>query len=101
MFEVHLGEATAGRVGAQHFLNAEYFKRIGVLAPVRHRGGTGLEYGDLPHTGRMKKWYHSSESATVELAVAGISGFAGGIGAFRCRCKIGILGPGDNSPATG
>jgi hypothetical protein len=28
LFEAYLGAATAGRVGAQHALNAEYFKRI-------------------------------------------------------------------------
>ena len=31
MFEAYLGAATTGRVGAQHVLNAEYFKRIDAL----------------------------------------------------------------------
>ena len=31
LFEAYLGAATAGRVGAQHVLNAEYFKRIDAL----------------------------------------------------------------------
>jgi len=30
-FEAYLGAATTGRVGAQHVLNAEYFKRIDAL----------------------------------------------------------------------
>jgi [pyruvate, water dikinase]-phosphate phosphotransferase / [pyruvate, water dikinase] kinase len=31
LFEAYLGAATTGRVGAQHVLNAEYFKRIDAL----------------------------------------------------------------------
>src|SRR5437764_9788547 len=31
LFEAYLGAATTGRVGAQHTLNAEYFKRIDAL----------------------------------------------------------------------
>src|SRR5947199_10274283 len=31
LFQAYLGSATTGRVGAQHTLNAEYFKRIDAL----------------------------------------------------------------------
>src|SRR5581483_3517507 len=31
LFEAYLGASTTGRVGAQHVLNAEYFKRIDAL----------------------------------------------------------------------
>ena len=45
LFEAYLGAATAGRVGAQHALNAEYFKRIDAkvrFAPVMIMGLCGL-----------------------------------------------------------
>src|SRR6201993_1795269 len=51
LFEAYLGAATAGRVGAQHVLNAEYFKRIDALNyTMLHDDGQhveGLEEADV------------------------------------------------------
>jgi regulator of PEP synthase PpsR (kinase-PPPase family) len=44
LFEAYLGAATTGRVGAQHVLNAEYFKRIDALNyTMLHDDGQHLE----------------------------------------------------------
>jgi len=51
LFEAYLGAATTGRVGAQHVLNAEYFKRIDALNyTMMHDDGQhveGLEDADV------------------------------------------------------
>src|SRR3954454_18078781 len=51
LFQAYLGSATTGRVGAQHTLNAEYFKRIDALNyTMIHDDGQhveGLEEADV------------------------------------------------------
>ena len=51
LFQAYLGAATTGRVGAQHVLNAEYFKRIDALNyTMIHDDGQhveGLEEADV------------------------------------------------------
>jgi regulator of PEP synthase PpsR (kinase-PPPase family) len=73
LFEAYLGAATAGRVGAQHVLNAEYFKRIDALNyTMMHDDGQhveGLEEADVVLVGVSRT---SKTPTSIYLANRGI-----------------------------
>ena len=73
LFEAYLGTATAGRVGAQHVLNAEYFKRIDALNyTMIHDDGQhveGLEEADVVLVGVSRT---SKTPTSIYLANRGI-----------------------------
>jgi regulator of PEP synthase PpsR (kinase-PPPase family) len=73
LFEAYLGAATAGRVGAQHTLNAEYFKRIDALNyTMMHDDGQhveGLEDADVVLVGVSRT---SKTPTSIYLANRGI-----------------------------
>jgi regulator of PEP synthase PpsR (kinase-PPPase family) len=73
MFEAYLGAATTGRVGAQHVLNAEYFKRIDALNyTMIHDDGQhveGLEDADIVLVGVSRT---SKTPTSIYLANRGI-----------------------------
>ena len=73
MFEAYLGAATTGRVGAQHVLNAEYFKRIDALNyTMIHDDGQhveGLEDADVVLVGVSRT---SKTPTSIYLANRGI-----------------------------
>jgi len=73
LFEAYLGAATAGRVGAQHVLNAEYFKRIDALNyTMIHDDGQhveGLEEADVVLVGVSRT---SKTPTSIYLANRGI-----------------------------
>jgi [pyruvate, water dikinase]-phosphate phosphotransferase / [pyruvate, water dikinase] kinase len=73
LFEAYLGAATTGRVGAQHVLNAEYFKRIDALNySMMHDDGQhveGLEDADVVLVGVSRT---SKTPTSIYLANRGI-----------------------------
>jgi regulator of PEP synthase PpsR (kinase-PPPase family) len=73
LFEAYLGAATTGRVGAQHVLNAEYFKRIDALNyTMMHDDGQhveGLEQADVVLVGVSRT---SKTPTSIYLANRGI-----------------------------
>jgi regulator of PEP synthase PpsR (kinase-PPPase family) len=73
LFEAYLGAATTGRVGAQHTLNAEYFKRIDALNyTMMHDDGQhteGLEEADVILVGVSRT---SKTPTSIYLANRGI-----------------------------
>jgi [pyruvate, water dikinase]-phosphate phosphotransferase / [pyruvate, water dikinase] kinase len=73
LFEAYLGAATTGRVGAQHVLNAEYFKRIDALNyTMIHDDGQhveGLEDADVVLVGVSRT---SKTPTSIYLANRGI-----------------------------
>src|SRR6266481_668394 len=73
LFEAYLGAATTGRVGAQHVLNAEYFKRIDALNyTMMHDDGQhveGLEDADIVLVGVSRT---SKTPTSIYLANRGI-----------------------------
>ena len=73
MFEAYLGAATTGRVGAQHVLNAEYFKRIDALNyTMMHDDGQhveGLEDADVVLVGVSRT---SKTPTSIYLANRGV-----------------------------
>jgi regulator of PEP synthase PpsR (kinase-PPPase family) len=73
LFEAYLGAATAGRVGAQHVLNAEYFKRIDALNyTMMHDDGQhveGLEDADVVLVGVSRT---SKTPTSIYLANRGV-----------------------------
>jgi len=73
LFEAYLGTATAGRVGAQHVLNAEYFKRIDALNyTMLHDDGQhveGLEEADVVLVGVSRT---SKTPTSIYLANRGV-----------------------------
>ncbi|MBR0824883.1 kinase/pyrophosphorylase [Bradyrhizobium manausense] len=73
LFEAYLGAATTGRVGAQHVLNAEYFKRIDALNyTMMHDDGQhveGLEEADVVLVGVSRT---SKTPTSIYLANRGI-----------------------------
>ncbi|MBN8989118.1 MAG: kinase/pyrophosphorylase [Rhizobiales bacterium] len=73
LFEAYLGAATTGRVGAQHVLNAEYFKRIDALNyTMIHDDGQhveGLEDADIVLVGVSRT---SKTPTSIYLANRGI-----------------------------
>lgn len=73
LFEAYLGAATTGRVGAQHVLNAEYFKRIDALNyTMMHDDGQhveGLEDADVVLVGVSRT---SKTPTSIYLANRGI-----------------------------
>lgn len=73
LFEAYLGAATTGRVGAQHTLNAEYFKRIDALNfTMMHDDGQhveGLEDADVVLVGVSRT---SKTPTSIYLANRGI-----------------------------
>jgi regulator of PEP synthase PpsR (kinase-PPPase family) len=73
LFEAYLGAATTGRVGAQHVLNAEYFKRIDALNySMMHDDGQhveGLEEADVVLVGVSRT---SKTPTSIYLANRGI-----------------------------
>ena len=73
LFEAYLGAATTGRVGAQHVLNAEYFKRIDALNyTMMHDDGQhveGLEDADVVLVGVCRT---SKTPTSIYLANRGI-----------------------------
>jgi regulator of PEP synthase PpsR (kinase-PPPase family) len=73
LFEAYLGAATTGRVGAQHVLNAEYFKRIDALNyTMMHDDGQhveGLEEADIVLVGVSRT---SKTPTSIYLANRGI-----------------------------
>ena len=78
MFEAYLGAATTGRVGAQHVLNAEYFKRIDALNyTMIHDDGQhveGLEDADVVLVGVSRT---SKTPTSIYLANRGRTAGAG------------------------
>src|SRR5437764_6736888 len=73
LFEAYLGAATAGKVGAQHVLNAEYFRRIDALNyTMIHDDGQhvdGLEEADVVLVGVSRT---SKTPTSIYLANRGI-----------------------------
>src|SRR5712671_6068576 len=73
MFQAYLGASTTGRVGAQHTLNAEYFKRIDALNyTMMHDDGQhveGLEEADVVLVGVSRT---SKTPTSIYLANRGI-----------------------------
>jgi regulator of PEP synthase PpsR (kinase-PPPase family) len=73
LFQAYLGAATTGRVGAQHTLNAEYFKRIDALNySMMHDDGQhaeGLEDADVVLVGISRT---SKTPTSIYLANRGI-----------------------------
>ena len=73
LFHAYLGAATTGRVGAQHTLNAEYFKRIDALNyTMMHDDGQhveGLEEADVVLVGVSRT---SKTPTSIYLANRGI-----------------------------
>ena len=73
LFEAYLGAATTGRIGAQHTLNAEYFKRIDALNyTMMHDDGQhveGLEDADVVLVGVSRT---SKTPTSIYLANRGI-----------------------------
>ena len=73
LFQSYLGSATTGRVGAQHTLNAEYFKRIDALNyTMMHDDGQhveGLEEADVVLVGVSRT---SKTPTSIYLANRGI-----------------------------
>jgi regulator of PEP synthase PpsR (kinase-PPPase family) len=73
LFEAYLGASTAGRVGAQHVLNAEYFKRIDALNyTMMHDDGQhveGLEEADVVLVGVSRT---SKTPTSIYLANRGV-----------------------------
>ncbi|MBV9531190.1 MAG: kinase/pyrophosphorylase [Bradyrhizobium sp.] len=73
LFEAYLGAATAGRVGAQHVLNADYFRRIDALNyTMIHDDGQhveGLEEADVVLVGVSRT---SKTPTSIYLANRGI-----------------------------
>jgi regulator of PEP synthase PpsR (kinase-PPPase family) len=73
LFQAYLGSATTGRVGAQHVLNAEYFKRIDALNyTMMHDDGQhveGLEEADVVLVGVSRT---SKTPTSIYLANRGI-----------------------------
>jgi [pyruvate, water dikinase]-phosphate phosphotransferase / [pyruvate, water dikinase] kinase len=73
LFEAYLGAATTGRVGAQHVLNAEYFKRIDALNyTMMHDDGQhvdGLEEADVVLVGVSRT---SKTPTSIYLANRGV-----------------------------
>ena len=73
LFQAYLGAATIGRVGAQHTLNAEYFKRIDALNyTMMHDDGQhveGLEEADVVLVGVSRT---SKTPTSIYLANRGI-----------------------------
>lgn len=73
LFEAYLGSSTTGRVGAQHTLNAEYFKRIDALNySMMHDDGQhveGLEEADVVLVGVSRT---SKTPTSIYLANRGI-----------------------------
>jgi len=73
LFQAYLGAATTGRVGAQHTLNAEYFKRIDALNyTMIHDDGQhveGLEDADVVLVGVSRT---SKTPTSIYLANRGI-----------------------------
>ena len=73
LFEAYLGAATTGRVGAQHTLNAEYFKRIDALNyTMMHDDGQhveGLEEAEVILVGVSRT---SKTPTSIYLANRGI-----------------------------
>jgi len=73
LFQAYLGAATTGRVGAQHTLNAEYFKRIDALNySMMHDDGQhveGLEDADVVLVGVSRT---SKTPTSIYLANRGI-----------------------------
>jgi len=73
LFEAYLGASTTGRVGAQHTLNAEYFKRIDALNySMMHDDGQhveGLEEADVVLVGVSRT---SKTPTSIYLANRGI-----------------------------
>jgi regulator of PEP synthase PpsR (kinase-PPPase family) len=73
LFQAYLGSATTGRVGAQHVLNAEYFKRIDALNySMMHDDGQhveGLEEADVVLVGVSRT---SKTPTSIYLANRGV-----------------------------
>jgi hypothetical protein len=73
LFEAYLGAATTGRIGAQHVLNAEYFKRIDALNyTMMHDDGQhveGLEEADVVLVGVSRT---SKTPTSIYLANRGV-----------------------------
>jgi hypothetical protein len=73
LFQAYLGAATTGRVGAQHTLNAEYFKRIDALNyTMMHDDGQhveGLEEADVVLVGVSRT---SKTPTSIYLAHRGV-----------------------------
>ena len=73
LFQAYLGAATTGRVGAQHTLNAEYFKRIDALNySMMHDDGQhveGLEEADVVLVGVSRT---SKTPTSIYLANRGV-----------------------------
>ncbi len=73
LFQAYLGAATTGRVGAQHTLNADYFKRIDALNyTMMHDDGQhveGLEEADIVLVGVSRT---SKTPTSIYLANRGI-----------------------------
>jgi regulator of PEP synthase PpsR (kinase-PPPase family) len=73
LFQAYLGAATTGRVGAQHVLNAEYFKRIDALNyTMIHDDGQhveGLEEADVVLVGVSRT---SKTPTSIYLANRGV-----------------------------
>jgi regulator of PEP synthase PpsR (kinase-PPPase family) len=73
LFQAYLGAATTGRVGAQHVLNADYFKRIDALNySMMHDDGQhveGLEEADVVLVGVSRT---SKTPTSIYLANRGV-----------------------------
>src|ERR1700752_2782390 len=73
LFEAYLGAATTGRVGAQHVLNAEYFKRIAALNyTMIHDDGQHVEGLEEAHVVLVGVSRPSKTPTSIYLANRGI-----------------------------
>jgi len=102
LFQAYLGAATTGRVGAQHTLNAEYFKRIDALNyTMIHDDGQhveGLEDADVVLS-RQPRHPHRERSAGAghcdPASIGGPEKAAGG----QSACDTGAADSGSAEPA--
>ncbi len=116
LFQAYLGAETTGRVGAQHVLNAEYFKRIDALNyTMMHDDGQhveGLEEADVVLVGvsRTSKTptsiylanrgvAHRQRAAGAGHSVAAPAGDAEKAAGGQPACDAGAPDPGPPEPA--
>ena len=93
LFEAYLGAATTGQIGAQHVLNAEYFKRIDALNyTMMHDDGQQVDPLAVDDPARRGRHRHPKE---VHRHDGGCLGMAHRIGQAVVR-----VGPaeGDDDP---
>ena len=101
LFQAYLGAATTGRVGAQHTLNAEYFKRIDALNyTMIHDDGQhveGLEDADLDLSRQPRRPHRERAAGAGHSAAAPAGDVEKAIGR-QPSCDAGAVDPGPAEP---